>query len=275
MTTPSLASEAGANGPSEGGFERYRAVLGVIAPLAVLALWEAYARLGGAPSYLVAPTRIAAVTFDMAVSGELWPHAGASLVRAYGGFALGAAAGILLGLFAGVSRAAGTFLDPLVSLIYPVPKIVVLPILVVWLGFGDLSKIATIAISVFFPVFINAYAGTRAVPKLYVWAARNMGAAPVRIFFRVVLPAAMSHVLAGIRIGLALAFVVLFAAELFGAPAGLGYLIGRAEESGRFDLMFVAILVIAVIGFASDRLLVAVRRRLLAGQALGREELAR
>jgi len=214
------------------------------------------------------------VTLDMATSGELWPHVWSSMIRAYGGFALGAFAGVFLGLFAGVSRAAGMFLDPLVSLTYPVPKIVLLPILVVWLGFGDASKIATIAISVFFPVFINAFAGTRAVPRLYVWAARNMGARPGRTFFRVVLPAAMSHVLAGIRVGLALAFVVLFAAELFGASSGLGYLIGRAEESGRFDLMFVAILAITFIGFASDRAFVALRRRLLAGQTLNRGEAA-
>jgi ABC-type nitrate/sulfonate/bicarbonate transport system permease component len=260
------------DGGSADGLDRHRTLLGVLAPLAVLIAWEAYARTGGGPSYLVAPTAILAVTFDMATNGELWPHVGASLVRAYGGFALGAIAGILLGLFAGVSRAAGTFLDPLVSLTYPVPKVVVLPILVVWLGFGDASKVATIAVSVFFPVFINAYSGTRAVPKLYVWAARNMGARPKRTFFRVVLPAAMSHVLAGIRIGLALSFVVLFAAELFGAPAGLGYLIGRAEESGRFDLMFVAILAIAFIGFLTDRAFVALRRRLLVGQTLSREE---
>jgi ABC-type nitrate/sulfonate/bicarbonate transport system permease component len=247
------------------GIERYRLGLGFIVPLFGLVVWELYARFGGGPSYAVAPTRILAVTVDMATSGELWPHVWASMIRVYGGFALGASIGVLLGLFAGVSRAAGTFLDPL-------PKIVVLPILVVWLGFGDASKIATIAVSVFFPIFISSYAGTRAVPRLYVWAARNMGARPGRTFFRVVLPAAMSHVLAGIRVGLALAFVVLFAAELFGAPAGLGYLIGRAEEAGRFDLMFVAILAITFIGFASDRAFVAIRRRLLAGQTLNRAE---
>ena len=249
-----------------------RKVQPLIAPVIVLALWEATADAGLLPDYLVAPSKIATVFTRMVISGELWPHLLGSLKRAYGGFALGLLFGMVFGLLAGVSRGVGNFYDPLISLTYPVPKIAILPIMMVWFGLGDVSKIVVIMTSVFFPVFINAYAGARGVNKIYIWSAQSMGASPVTVFWRVILPAAMPHILAGARNGLALSFIVLFASELVGAKAGLGYLIGVAEDSGRFDLMYVAIIAIGLAGFISDRILIRVRRWLLAGQTLGRQE---
>jgi len=244
----------------------------LIAPAVMLAAWEAAADAGWLPDYLVAPSKIVVVFWGMIASGELWPHLSGSLVRAYGGFALGLFFGMTMGLLAGVSRAVGNFYDPLISLAYPVPKIAILPILMVWFGLGDVSKIAVIMTSVFFPVFINAYAGARAVNRIYIWSARSMGASSAAVFRRIVIPAAMPHILTGARNGLALSFIVLFASELVGAKAGLGYLIGVAEDSGRFDLMYVAIISIGLAGFISDRILIRVRRWLLAGQTLGRQE---
>lgn len=251
---------------------RRRGLAGLILPVLLLATWEAGADTGLLPDYLIAPSRIVIAFTAMAISGELWVHVGASLYRAYMGFAIGSALGIVLGLWAGTSRGARGFFNPLMSAIYPVPKVAFLPILIIWLGLGDPSKIATIALSVFFPAFINAYAGTRAVPNIYLWAGRAMGASSLRMFFLVMLPASLPHVLAGVRVGLGLAFVVLFAAELFGARSGLGYLIGVAEDSRRYDLMYVAIIAIGLFGFLSDRALIVVRRRLLAGQTLSKEE---
>jgi NitT/TauT family transport system permease protein len=245
---------------------------GLIVPAIALVLWEMVARSGAAPDFVVAPTAVVARLAIMAVDGDLWLHLSATMFRALAGFAAGSAVGILLGLGAGASRGLGGFFDPLISLIYPVPKVAFLPILVIWLGIGDASKIATIALSVFFPAFINAYAGARMVDPIYVWAAKNMGASRTRIFFLVTLPASLPQILAGLRIGLGLSFVVVFAAELFGARAGLGYLIGLAEDNRRYDLMFVAIIMIGAAGFVSDRILLLVRRRLLAGQSISKEE---
>jgi len=186
-----------------------------------------------------------------------------SLLRCYGGFALGALVGCGTGLLAGVSPKVRSVLDPLVSLSYPVPKIAVLPILMVWLGLGDASKIAIIALSVFYPVYIGAYQGVLSVNPLLVWAARTFGASQSRIYMRVVLPASLPPIFASLRIGIAISFILLFAAEMVSANKGLGYLIVQAQHFQRFDIMFVAVMTIGFFGFASDRILLLIQHRLL------------
>ena len=248
-----------------------RTALGLVLPLAALVAWEVSAHIGEVPSYLVAPSVILATTWEMLVSGELWQHTRVSLLRALGGYAIGAAAGIAMGLLAGIARPVERFYDPIVSLTYPVPKIVVLPILIAWLGAGDASKIAVITAAVFYPTFINALYGAKGVNKLYVWSARNMGAGPLAVFAKVILPASLPQVLTGLRIALALAFIVMVACEMQNSRSGLGHLIIAAEDSMRFDLMYAAIVAIALIGFAGDRLLLVLRRRALAGQSIGKE----
>jgi ABC-type nitrate/sulfonate/bicarbonate transport system permease component len=190
----------------------------------------------------------------------------ASLGRALPGFALGALAGILLGLAAGIRRGLDEALSPLVFLTYPVPKIVMLPVFMLWFGIGDLSKVLIIALACFYPCFINAYYGARATPRILVWSARNMGAGGAQIFRRVVLPAALPYVFAGLRVSLALSFIVMFAAEMINSRSGLGHLIREAEMSLRFDLMYVSLVAIAVLGYAGDRLLRLARARALRWQ---------
>ncbi len=196
----------------------------------------------------------------------------ASLYRVSAGFALGAAAGIVVGLAAGIMPAVRHFFDPLVSFLYAIPKIAFLPIFLLMLGLGHASKIAIIAFSCFFPVFIASRHAVLSVNKLLVWAAENMGAPPRTIFFRVMIPAAAPALFAGVRIALAHAFVVLFAAELIGSKAGLGTIISYGEEWVRFDLMFVGIVCFAALGFLGDRVLLAIRSRVLKGQMIGTEE---
>lgn len=246
-----------------------RAAKGLALPVLLIALWEYSAYTGSMPRYLIAPSAIFSSTLTMILNGDLFTDTVDSLRRAYGGFAIGAALGVVLGLLAGVSRRVAGFFDPLISLAYPVPKIAVLPILMSWLGIGDASKIAVIALGVFFPVFINAYYGATAVNRLHVWSALNMGASRWQVFFRVVLPSSAPQVMTGLRIGLALSFIVMFAAEMVGSNSGLGHLVIRAEDSLRFDLMYAAILAIGVLGFASDRILAELRRRMMAGRSAG------
>ena len=179
----------------------------------------------------------------------------ASLLRALPGFAIGAFAGIVLGLAAGIARKFDEMLSPLVFLTYPVPKIVMLPLFMLWFGIGDISKILIIALACFYPTFINAYYGAKATPRILVWSARNMGASDAQIFRRVVLPGALPLVFAGLRVALALSFIVMFATEMINARSGLGHLIREAENGMRFDLMYVSLLAIAILGYASDRLL--------------------
>jgi ABC-type nitrate/sulfonate/bicarbonate transport system permease component len=153
-----------------------------------------------------------------------------------------------------------------VFLTYPVPKIVMLPIFMLWFGIGDTSKVLIIALACFYPTFINAYSGARATPAILVWSALNMGARRGRIFWRVVVPSALPLIFAGLRVSLALSFILLFSTEMIAARSGLGFLIRQAESSLRFDLMYVAIVAIAGLGYAGDRLLRVARRRALAWQ---------
>ena len=243
-------------------------------PVLTLVAWEAFGRLGLLPRYLSVPSEIAAAFWEIALSGELWVALAASLWRVSAGFALGTAAGVAVGLGAGRVPAVRRFFDPLVSFLFPIPKIAFLPVVLLLFGLGHASKISIIAFSVFFPVFVAARHAVLSINPLLVWAARNMGAPPRTVFFRVVIPAAAPELFAGIRIGLAHAFIVLFAAELIGSKAGLANLISYGEEWVRFDLMFAGIVCFAALGFVADRILMAVRRRVLRGQLIGTEEQA-
>jgi ABC-type nitrate/sulfonate/bicarbonate transport system permease component len=243
-----------------------------IVPVLVLAAWEIFGRAGMLPRYLSAPSAILLALWELASTGELYPALAASLYRVAAGFALGTAAGVLVGLGAGLIPGVRHFFDPLVSFLYAIPKIAFLPIFLLLFGLGHASKISIIAFSCFFPVFIAARHAVLSVNRILLWAAQNMGTPRSTIFFRVVIPASAPQLFAGIRIGLAHAFVVLFAAELIGSRVGLGNLITSAEEWVRFDLMFAGILCFALMGFVSDRLLLMVRARVLRGQTIGTEE---
>src|SRR5690349_22512520 len=233
--------------------------------VAVLVLWQ-LAALGGLPEYVLSPSEIAR-HFVAALGGaELYEHVGASLRRSIPGFVLGSVLGAVLGLAAGVARWLDRMLSPAVFLTYPVPKIVMLPIFMIWFGIGDLSKVLIIALACFYPVFINAYYGVRQTRTILVWSALNMGATPAQVFRRVVLPSALPMILASLRVSLALSFIVMFAAEMINARSGLGHLIRTAENSLRFDLMYVALAAIAILGYAGDRLVRLAQSRLLAWQ---------
>ena len=232
---------------------------------AVLLVWQ-LASLGGLPQYLLSPAEIVRHFFAALGDAEIYQPAGASLARSLPGFLIGSAAGALLGLAAWTLRWFDRLFSLAVFLTYPVPKIVMLPIFMIWFGIGDLSKVLIIALACFYPVFINAYYGVRQTRTILVWSALNMGATPAQVFRRVVLPSAMPMILASLRVSLALSFIVMFAAEMINARSGLGHLIRVAENSLRFDLMYVSLLAIAILGYAGDRLVRYGQARLLAWQ---------
>ncbi len=243
-----------------------------IVPITILILWEALGRAALLPRYLPAPTLILAAIYELAVDGELFRAVVISLYRVAVGFALGTGVSLFVGLCAGLIPAVRHFFDPLVSFLYPVPKIAFLPIFLLLFGLGHESKIAIVAVSCFFPVFIASRHAALSVSKILVWTARNMGAPRSTMFFRVFIPAAAPQLFSGARIGLANAFVILFAAELIGSQGGLGPVISEGEDAARFDLMFAGIVTFAVLGFVSDRILMTIRRHVLRGQIIGTVE---
>lgn len=236
--------------------------------IALLALWQILTSRDH-PDFVLSPLEIARHFVEALWSGELLPHVGASLARSLPGFVLGSLAGTALGLLAGVARGLDQLLSPVVFLTYPVPKIVFLPIVMLWLGIGDPSKIAVIALACFYPCFINAYYGARGTSTIMVWSGLNMGASRSQVFRKVVIPSALPLVFAGLRVSLALSFILLFSTEMINARSGLGFLIRQSESSLRFDLMYVAIVTVAALGYAGDQALVLLRRRVLVWQERG------
>jgi NitT/TauT family transport system permease protein/sulfonate transport system permease protein len=232
---------------------------------ALLAAWQ-LAWMWGLPSYVLSPLQILTDFFAALGSQELYVHAGTSLLRALPGFAIGSALGVAAGLAAGVSRRFDQTFSPVIFLTYPVPKIVMLPLFMLWFGIGDVSKILIIALACFYPTFINAYYGAKVTPTILVWSGLNMGAGRWRIFRGIVVPSSLPLIFAGLRVALALSFIVMFATEMINSQSGLGHLIQVAEASLRFDLMYVSLVTIAILGYVGDRLLRAARHRVLRWQ---------
>lgn len=248
------------------------AVQKLLLPVAVLVCWEVFGRIAVLPPYLSYPSQILTALWEVIVDGELVGAAATSLYRVMTGFAIGTFTGLCLGLGAKLFKAISIFFDPLVSLLFAVPKIAFLPVFLLLFGIGDPSKIAIVAFSCLFPAFIASRHAMLSVDKLIVWAAHYMGTPGHTVFFRVLMPAAAPQLFAGVRISLAHAFIVLLAAELIGSHSGLGVLIADGEDATRFDLMLAGILTFAILGFASDRIFLAIRAHVLKGSVLGTEE---
>lgn len=225
-------------------------------PLLLLAVaWELAARLNIVSSLALPPLSIVATAWvDLIRDGELIDNGGASLYRAFMGLLLAVIVGGGLGMAMARVRLLDVFINPLVELFYPLPKSALIPVTVLWLGFGDGSKILLIFLGCMIPVTIGAYNGARGSDHALVWSARSMGASPIRMMWDVVMPSALPELLNGIRTALALAFILLVSSELIVSQRGFGYLIGYLGSTGSYEGMYAVVLTVAFLGFAADRL---------------------
>src|SRR5690348_11175041 len=238
-------------------------------PLLILAAaWEATSRLGLVSSLALPPlSDVIAAWVDLIKSGELVTNGATSLWRAAAGLGLAIVIGAMLGIAMAWWRPVNVLLGPLVEMFYPLPKSALIPVTVIWLGFGDGSKILLIFLGCMLPVTIGAYNGARASDQMLVWSARGMGASRLRTLWDVVVPSALPELLNGIRTALALSFILLVSSELIVARSGFGYLIGFLGADGSYAAMFAVVLTVAFLGFAADRLYLLVMRRALLWQA--------
>jgi NitT/TauT family transport system permease protein len=236
--------------------------------LALLALsvvvWELVAR-SGAFSPLVVPSisRIGREFWWLVIRPEALAEAWTTLQRGLGGFALAAVVGVALGVLMGRSAVAAAFLGPLFSGTYPIPKIALFPIFIYLFGIGSLSKVLLIFLECLYPIVVTTHAGSRAVNRVLLWSAANMGASRARILWRVVVPAAAPFIFAGFRIALPIAMIVVIITEMISSADGLGYLVMYSLASFKTDRMLAVVLAIALIGVALDWLVVRLRDRLV------------
>jgi ABC-type nitrate/sulfonate/bicarbonate transport system permease component len=238
-------------------------------PLLILAVgWEVAARTGLVSTLALPPlTDVGAAWVELVKDGELITNGAASLWRAGAGLALAIVIGAALGIFMAWWRPVNVLLGPLVEMFYPMPKSALIPVTVLWLGFGNGSKILLIFLGCMLPVTIGAFNGARSSEQALVWSARSMGANRLRMLWDVVVPSALPELLNGTRTALALSFILLVSSELIAAQQGLGHLIGFLGASGSYDAMFAVVLTVAMLGFIADRAYLLLAHRMLRWQA--------
>jgi NitT/TauT family transport system permease protein len=234
-------------------------------PLLLIALaWELSSRFDLVSTMtLPALSDVVAAWFGLAKSGDLLANGLSSLYRGGIGLLLSAVIGGILGIVMAWWRPVNALIGPIVALFYPVPKSALIPVTVLWLGFGDGSKILLIFLGCMLPITIGAFNGARGCDQMLIWSARSMGGSRLRVLLDVVLPSAMPELLNGIRTALALMFVLLVSSELIQSRSGLGYLIGFLGAGGVYDAMFAVILTVAFLGFLADRLYLLLMLRVL------------
>lgn len=229
-----------------------------------LALWQGAASAGWIdPLFFPAPYDVGRALWRLTASGAMGGHVAASMKRLLAGLALGASLGVLVGLAAGLVGAARMVATPLVSALFPVPKIALLPLFILWFGIGEPSKIATIAFGAFFPMVIATMGGVDAVDRGLIRMAQSFGTPAAAIVRKVALPAAAPSILSGLRIATSIGIVLIVAAEMIGAKEGLGAFTLAAGNLMAVDELMAGVVVIAAIGVAFAALIGAAERRLL------------
>ena len=258
--------------PEPGAVQRAGAALGPlawrilkpsIAIVAFLALWEIAPRVGLVDEVFLPPfSTVIEAFFDLVQSGELWQHVSASLSRALIGFFVAIVIAIPLGIAIAWYRPVSDFLNPILELFRNTAALALLPVFILILGIGEESKIALVIYACTFPILLNTISGVRTVDPLLIKSASSLGLSPVRLFQKVVLPAAVPTIFTGIRMAAASSILVLIAAEMVGAKAGLGYLITASQFNFQIPNMYAGIVAISVLGLTINAVLVLIERRL-------------
>ncbi len=207
-------------------------------------------------------TDILPILGELLKSGDIYPDLLSSLARLFVGVAIGLLVGIPLGLVSGRSRAVENFISPILGALYPVPKAALMPIVMLWFGAGDLSKVLIILMTVSLPLVYHAQQGARAVDEKMIWSAQAVGCGSLRRLVRVILPAALPEILIGARVAIVIGVIVTITSEMIVRQSGLGNYLFTALDMGQYALTYAVILIIAALGFVLDWVFETVRRRL-------------
>ncbi len=235
-----------------------RRFLWFVSPIVlVLVLWEFVSDSGLVnPALFPAPSKVAVALWLMVQAGTLLLDLQASLWRLLAGLVLGSSAGALVGLLTGRIKNFANALSPIIQVLRPLPAVAIIPLIIVWFGIDDGAKIFSIAFATFFPVWINTHIGSQQIPRAFLWSASLLTHSSLKVFREVVFPATLPFVMAGIRTGIAIAFIMVFVSELAGASSGLGYRISVTSLAYRIDEMVAALFVLGALGALTDQLFV-------------------
>ncbi|MGL4727683.1 MAG: ABC transporter permease [Bosea sp. (in: a-proteobacteria)] len=247
---------------------------GIALPVFIGLVWELAVAAGWIGGRLTPPPSIIGKTlWELAQSGELWTHAAATLLRVGAGFGLGALMGTVFGVICGALPIARNLLDPTLQALRAIPSIAWVPLFILWLGIFEASKVALIAVGVFFPVYLGVMASILSIDRKIVEVGRVFRLSRIQMGRRVLLPAILPDWITSLRSGLGLGFMFVVAAEFMGASEGLGYLLVDGQQLGRPDRIIAAIIAFALLGKLADSVLVAITRPFLAWQDTARGRL--
>ncbi|HXQ83966.1 MAG TPA: ABC transporter permease [Xanthobacteraceae bacterium] len=242
----------------------FRGGAGIFSILVMLIAWELFARSGKVTPFMLPPfSAVVERIYTDAVAGDLWRNLGLTMYRAMTGFVIAAVGGVTLGATMSRNSIVRWFFDPIISVGFPMPKIAFLPIIMLWLGLYDLSKISIVVFDAIFPVVTATLAGIAGVEKELIWSARNMGASEREVMWQIALPAALPQILTGLQVALPIALIVAIVAEMAMGGYGLGGAMMSASRFADSRGVFAGIVEIAIIGYALIKAMAVVRRRLL------------
>jgi ABC-type nitrate/sulfonate/bicarbonate transport system permease component len=248
-------------------------MLPALSVVAFIAAWEIYVHWRGiAPIYLPAPSAIAVYLWRGIADGSMAYHLGVTLLRIFVGFFLAAVVGVLLGVLMGMFRVVARVADPWIAALYPLPKISLIPLLIIWLGTGEAYKIVISAFTAFFPIVISTYAGIRQADRGLMKAAQDLGASRRQIQMKVVIPAAIPSIFAGLELGMGVTIILVVAAEMIGGSgqSGMGYLLINAGQVMETEKVFASLVVLAVMGAVVMKTQEWIERRVAPWTVLGR-----
>jgi ABC-type nitrate/sulfonate/bicarbonate transport system permease component len=243
----------------------FRGGAAIFSILVLLIAWEVFARSGKVTAFMLPPfSAVAERIYADAISGALWRNLSVTMVRAMAGFFIAAAGGIALGAAMARNTVVRWFFDPIISVGFPMPKIAFLPIIILWLGVYDVSKICIVVFDAIFPVVTATLAGIASVDKELIWSGRNMGANERELMWQITLPAALPQILTGLQVALPIALIVAIIAEMAMGGYGLGGAMMSASRFADSRGVFAGIVEIAIVGYALMKAMAVIRRRLLA-----------
>ena len=225
-------------------------VLSILSPLSLIALWEFLACIHAIDvRVLSSPSLIFNAFLPLLFSGELLYNTFVSVQRVIWGFLAGAIPGILLGMSMGLSPFVRSAIEPMIAATYPIPKLAIMPLILLIFGIGETSKIFTIGIGVFYLVVINTMAGVLNIDKIYLDVAQNFGASRKDFYLTVAFPGALPMIFAGLKLGMGMSLILIVAAEMSAAKAGVGWMIWRAYDMFDIEQMFTALITLSVLGY--------------------------
>jgi sulfonate transport system permease protein len=251
--TPRKIAAVKRSSRSDGGGFGATQLLSWALPVGLIVVWQIAAQLGWLSSRILPePWAVLRAAWNLSASGELWTHLGVSTGRAASGFAVGGGLGLLLGLLTGTFRQAEVLLDTTLQMVRNIPALALIPLVILWFGIDETSKLFLVSVGVFFPIYLNTFHGIRSVDKGLIEMAKSYGLSGWPLYRDVILPGALPSILVGVRFALGLVWVLLIVAETISAQAGIGYMTMNAREFLQTDVVLVGILLYALLGKLAD-----------------------